>query len=161
MTKPMEPDTPLLTLDLLDLRAEQRRDLRMVDDDLVIGADGHASLRYPLPEIGSDVRPDQRRLAEVYLRQRARDLRDEIKDELDRMASTMPAGALHAILTLSGQLRPPIANVLREAVEYFRSNDREVEPGRRKVVDRYIVLVALADVLADDGYRDPRLPVTE
>jgi hypothetical protein len=157
--RPFRPGWPFVTRELIKQRARQREELRLVGDDILRGA---------AKDMGSPVEVDtDRALIETELRRRADALRriGDVDGYLEQVADLTRAKVLgrwggetygarggdaeqlgrqfqNHWLTLTQQSKPPPPKDDRDAATVFE----------------YVMTLVIADELAGDGYRDPRLP---
>lgn len=160
----MKAGDPFETKDLDELRARQRRSLRMVPDwlfNIYAPSDGPSA-----------VPPDVIALLESELRSEAENARKELDDDLlTRMEEHTRKEMLVDFMSrhdtavrLESAFRAMPSRIFGVRVTELRAEFSRVaihegpEPEAAASLARYVRLLAWADDLADDGYRDPRLP---
>jgi hypothetical protein len=141
---------PFKTAELLDDRWRQRRQLRCVPDFTFDKA-------RPTVEIPRFDDPNLRQLAEKAVRDRADSFRvGPLAKLLDGGETALRTYVLSEVLTRPG-LGSPLEPLSEEAdaaarEAYIGEVDRELAPA----LDIWLLLMFLADDLADDGYQDWR-----
>jgi hypothetical protein len=152
------PGWPFKTRELMRQRSRQREALRLLEDDVVRrAAEGMGA---PI-----DVDEDDRDLIEWDLRKSADEIREgplapviselsivpraEIMSEFYQATYLGRRGKAEALGLNAGQ-------AARETVK--RLEDTPVSDDDAVGVFDYVLLLVFADEVADDGYRDPRLP---
>jgi hypothetical protein len=156
-------DNPFRTEALVERRAEQRRQLRLIDPWIVTGVAEHA----PFPSVEID--PLDRPLLEGQLRELADTEAAGVSDDLvRRMGDYEVADLLEKFLRATWKpghrmppqpMRPDVSAIVTSYEEQkVRSVTGEYPPppeGRH--LARLVAFSLWADELADDDYRDPRL----
>jgi hypothetical protein len=152
----MEHGRPYQTDELDRIRSDQRQVLRTIPTHFVESrADG-------LPHFARPENPYDCAMVESVLREQAQELFNSGPvDLITRMRSNVEWGSLADHLATAPDLP---AFPLSDAVEWLRHEAQTVggEPIRdlgdqAHWLERLLVALVLADVLAGDGYKDPRL----
>lgn len=147
-------DQPLHDENLLTLRTEQRRALLRMPERWVVAAD---------KDVVALGEPDTkyRGFAEVRARELVTELLDQHKAELDMVAENEKREAFARIVEKAPGIETPLENVRSRAIDdrtnFQNDNGDALEQARSASVKELVVLLVLAEALADDEYRDPRL----
>jgi hypothetical protein len=158
---------PFVDPDLLDTRRKQRQQLASIPDWIIEEGRGFPAL-YPEGEVAL---PAQPALVELRLRRSAQVHLDHLAGLLEHGNRLSAAAATKQFLTDWTQASPstngsstPMDGLLQDAIDAAEREESEQHAVVEHIADdmtpdawRAVVLLALADVLADDGYRDPRL----
>jgi hypothetical protein len=158
---------PFLDPDLLETRRKQRQQLASIPDWIIEEGRGFPAL-YPEDEV---TRPAQPALVELRLRRSAQVHLDHLAGLLEHGNRLSAAAATRQFLTDWTKASPsangsstPMDALLQDAIDDAEREESEQHAFVEHIVDdmtpdawRAVALLALADVLADDGYRDPRL----
>jgi len=158
---------PFLDPDLLETRRKQRQQLASIPDWIFEEGRGFPAL-YPDVEVA---RPAHPALVELRLRRSAQVHLDQLAGLLDHGNRLSAAAATRQYLTDWTHARPstngegvPMDGLLQDALDDAEREEAEQHAFVEHIADdvtpdawRAVALLALADVLADDGYRDPRL----
>jgi hypothetical protein len=157
----VERSDPFETPELVRMRWDQRRRLRFFDDDLVRRA-GEVSFDCHLD-------PDRARLREDELRTEAERILEEIEAPLVVLEGWRRAE--EAFLLLQEVKTParspwfdrPIGELRIEYERRTRDGPGlgDIDPVHGAPFVKCASLLMLADLLAEDGYRDPRAPRAE
>ncbi len=157
----MKPGHPFETKGLDELRSQQRRALRLVPDWYVELYAPKQPVERPSGDTG---------LLENEVRACANEVQKELTDLPGHWEKRVPQEVLFKFLQDNGteivlsQRGRVAAYVFTDIVESMRRPVQEArvvgEPTAEVAAPlmRYLHLLAWADDLADDGYRDPRLP---
>ena len=158
---------PFLDAELIETRRRQRQQLASIPDWIIDEGRGFPAL-YPGEEV---TRPTQPALVELRLRRSAQIHLDQLAGLLEHGNRLSAAAATREYLTewaqaspasngatvdVDGLLHDAIDDAEREHIEqaaFVEQIAADVTPDAWQAV----ALLALADVLAADGYRDPRL----
>jgi hypothetical protein len=147
------PGDPFETEELDRLRSEQRRRLCLIDDDVV----RHVASNLPLP-----LRPEDRHpCLEGELRALARQEDVELDSLLQAMEGTTKAAALAPFLRDSARGRTEnkrLDSLVQEAQGRAGADLGTIPDEHADRLIALVTLLLLADELAPDAYRDPRLP---
>jgi hypothetical protein len=156
----MKPGWPFDTRETAKRRSQQRRELRLVDEWIVKRAARDPGSPVPVSE-------SSRGLIEEALRDEADRLRAAIPDEtLATMARFERAEAAHRF-AVETQTRKGEAQLF--GVDFGVRQKNEADASRRSTypddelvpILSYVTALVIADEVADDGYRDPRLPAPD
>jgi hypothetical protein len=158
---------PFLDPDLLETRRKQRQQLASIPDWIIEEGHGFPAL-YPEDKV---TRPAQPALVELRLRRSAQVHLDHLAGLLEHGNRLSAAAATRQFLTDWTKASPstngsstPMDGLLQDAIDDAEREESEQHAFVEHIAEdmtpdawRAVVLLALADVLADDGYRDPRL----
>lgn len=149
----MKDGHPYETEDLDKTRVAQRRTLRSVPDWIV------DDVKVPLPDFSSVNDPD-RFLIEAELRQLAQVSEVKLRAFLDRWHKHLAPEVVRSFLrgaTKEGVAAGAMSDVFEDVLaEEMATRVTEV-PTERPEITRLVTLLAWADLLARDGYKDPRI----
>ncbi len=153
----LRPGWPFVTRDLIKQRARQRQDLRLVEHHIVLRAVEHMGAP-------PGVEDTDRGLVEWELRRVADGFRADLGGILGDMATVTVAEAMQRFGEATYGARRGKAEALglqmgktaRTTLDELQ--DSAVEDAQATALFDYILTLVMADELADDGYRDPRIP---
>lgn len=142
----MKDGHPFETSDLDNIRARQRRELRLVDDWVF---DRAIKAYQPV-----EVEEQARALVEVELRALIDELRMPLASFLDDLAEATRTSTLAAFVV--GRSEDDLSLVLQERRR--KATQGSIPDPLVTQVLRYVRFLIVADELGRDGYKDPRLP---
>ena len=160
----MKPGHPFETEALDKLRSQQRRALRMVSDWLFEDFAPTEGVSADSPEVVGLLEHELRTEAEKTHKELDEGLLSRMEDHT-RMEVLLGFLSQHdTAVKIETQSRAMPSHVFRNRVAELREHASGIaiyeHPERHEtaLLARYVRLLVWADDLADDGYRDPRLP---
>jgi hypothetical protein len=158
---------PFLDAELIDSRRKQRQLLASIPDWIFDEGVGFPPL-YPTADVP---RPPQPALVEMRLRRSAQVHLDQLAGMIEHGNRFSAAAATRQFLTDWANASPPrddakvdVDTLLHSAIDDAEKEHLEqaafieqIAPDVTPEAWQAVALLAIADVLADDGYRDPRL----
>jgi hypothetical protein len=156
---PPPPSDPFDDEDLLMLRWQQRRKLLLVEDDMVRTVAKNHRLGNEL----AGLLPGRRRLVEAQFRAIAARASDELGDFLDSQANAVEGRAFAQFATANfdaATVRVFNEEIQRADVAFAAGHQERfpVDEELASLLVHFVTSLLVADALADDGYRDARVP---